>query len=191
MLRVCRALVLCLAAGLAGCAALLPRAEFATQETWNDYESAKAAIDRIVPLESRRAELTAGGIDPYSNAAVSILSFSDVVQRFAVGSAVRQEELDEGIRRCLTAGKLCTGYAINLKRTDRKRIGNFWADSFNFRREIDTTGWSFNALILFVDDVVVYTLHGGQPRLHEREVTRNPLGPFQGWGHMVTPNPFD
>jgi hypothetical protein len=190
-MAVWRALVLALAAGLAGCAALLPRAEFATQGTWKDYESAKAAVDRIVPLESRRADLTDAGIHPQTNPAISVLSFSDVVQRFAVGAAIRQEELDEGIRRCLTAGKLCTGYAINLKRTDRKRIGNFWADSFNFRRETDITGWSFNALILFVDDVVVYTLHGGQPRLHEKEVTRNPLGPFQGWGHMFTPNPFD
>ncbi len=185
------ALVFGLAAGLAGCAALLPRAEFATQETWKDYESAKAAVDKIVPLESRRADLTAAGIDPRTNAAISILSFSDVVQRFAVGSAIRQDELDEGIRRCLTAGKTCTGYAINVKRTSRKRIGNFWLDSFNFHREVDITGWSFNALILFVDDVVVYTLHGGQPRLHEKEVTRNPLGPFQGWGQQVAPNPFD
>jgi hypothetical protein len=190
MLRSCGVLVVVLAAGLAGCAALLPRAEFATQETWNDYDSAKTAIEKIVPLESRRADLTNAGIDPGSNAAISILSFSDVVQRFAVGSSIRQEELDEGIRRCLTAGKTCTGYAINVKRTSRNRIGNFWLDSLNFHREVDITGWTFNALILFVDDVVVYTLHGGQPRLHEKEVTRNPLGPLQGWGGMVTPNPF-
>jgi len=186
-----RALVFGLAAGLAGCAALLPRAEFATQETWKDYESAKAAIEKIVPLESRRADLTSAGIDPRTNAAISILSFSDVVQRFAVGSAIRQEELDEGIRRCLTAGKTCTGYAINVKRTSRKRIGNFWLDSLNFYRETDVTGWSFNALVLFVDDTVVYTLHGGQPRVHEREATRNPLGPLQGWGQQVGPELFD
>lgn len=190
-MRLCRALVLGLAADLAGCTALLPRAEFATQETWQDYGSAKEAIEKIVPLESRRGDLSAAGIDPATNAAITILSFSDVAQRFAMGSSIHQEELDVGIRRCLTAGKTCTGYAINLKRTSRKRIGNFWLDSFNFRREVDVTGWSFNALILFVDDVVVYTLHGGQPRLHEKEVTRNPLGPLQGWGGMVTPNPFE
>jgi hypothetical protein len=176
-----------LAAACAGCSGLLPRAEFATQETWHEYEAAKAAIDRILPMQSRRADLAADGIDPRSNAAVTILSYSDVAQRFAVGSSIRQEELDPGIRQCLTAGKACTGYSIVLKRTSRKRIGNFWLDSLNFRRETDVTGWSFNALILFVDDMVVYTLHGGQPRMHEKETVRNPLGPLQGWGQQVVP----
>jgi hypothetical protein len=182
-----RAIRIGLLAACAGCSSLLPRAEFATQETWHEYEAAKAAIDRILPMQSRRADLAADGIDPRSNAAVTILSYSDVVQRFAVGSSIRQEELDPGIRQCLTAGKACTGYSIVLKRTSRKRIGNFWLDSLNFRRETDVTGWSFNALILFVDDLVVYTLHGGQPRVHEKEMVRNPLGPLQGWGQQVVP----
>lgn len=29
------------------------------------------------------------------------------------------------------------------------------------------------------------SLYGGQPRLHEEEVSRNPLGPLQGWGEGV------
>jgi hypothetical protein len=182
-----RILAASLLAVCAGCAGLLPRSDFATQETWTDYDSAKAAIERIVPMQSRRADLAADGIDPRTNAAVIILSYSDVVQRFAVGSAIRQEELDPGIRQCLTAGKACTGYSIVLKRTSRRRTGNFWLDSLNFRRETDVTGWSFNALVLFVDDMVVYTLHGGQPRVHEKESTRNPLGPLQGWGGQVGP----
>jgi hypothetical protein len=177
-----------LAGCCAGCAALLPRAEVATQETWQNYDSAKAAIERIVPMRSQRAELAADGIDPRTNAAVIILSYSDIVQRFAVGSAIRQEELDPGIRQCLTAGKTCTGYSIVLRRTSTRRMGNFWLDSLNFRRETDITGWSFNALILFVGDLVVYTLHGGQPRVHEKEVSRNPLGPLQGWGQQVGPS---
>jgi hypothetical protein len=78
-----------------------------------------------------------------------------------------------------------------VRRTSRKRIGNFWLDSFNFYRETDVTGWSFNALVLFVDDLVVYTLHGGQPRVHDKEVTKNPLGPLQGWGQQVGPRLFD
>jgi hypothetical protein len=92
------------------------------------------------------------------------------------------------VRRCLTAGKACSGYAIALRQSRRKRIGNFWLDSLNFYRDTDITGWSFNALVLFVDDKVVYTLYGGQPRLHEREITRNPLGPLQGWGSQVAPS---
>ena len=175
------------AATLAGCAALLPDAKVATQQTWSDYASAKAAIDAIVPMKSTRADLSSAGIDPGTNAAVTILNFSDIMQRFSAGAALRQEDLDPGVRQCLTAGKGCTGYSITLKRTSHKRIGNFWLDSFSFYRETDTTGWSFNALILFVDGLVVYTLYGGQPLVHEKEVTRNPLGPLQGWGQQVTP----
>lgn len=182
-------LLLALAA-LSGCSGLLPRSDIATQQTWTDYDSAEAAIEKIVPMQSMRAELAADGIDPRTNAAVTILSFSDVVQRFGV-AGIKQEELDPGIRMCLTAGKACTGYSILVRRTDQKRIGNFWLDSFNFRRETDITGWSFNALVLFVDDQVVYTLHGGQPRVHEKEVTRNPLGPLQGWGQQVGPRLMD
>ena len=181
---------LVLAAACAGCAGLLPRTEVATQETWKDYESAKAAIERIVPGQTRRADL-AGEQLAASNPAVTVLSYSDVVQRFAVGSAVKQEELDPGIRQCLTAGKACTGYAVLVKKTSRKRVGNFWLDSLNFRRETDVTGWTFNALILFVDDLVVYTLYGGQPRVHEKEMSRNPLGPLQGWGQTVSPDLLD
>lgn len=185
-----RASLVMLAAALAGCANLLPRGQFATQETWGDYESAKGAIDKIIPFESRRIDLAAAGLDPTANAAVTVLHFSDVVQRFA-GSSVKQEELDAGIRRCLTAGKACTGYWIAVRRVTRQRIGNFWLDTFNFYREIDITGWSFNALILFVDDLVVYTLHGGQPKMHDKEVTRTPLGPLQGWGERIAPRLLD
>ena len=34
---------------------------------------------------------------------------------------------------------------------------------------------------------VVYTVFGGQPNLHELQVTRNPLGPLQGWGEALRP----
>lgn len=172
-------LVALLAASLAGCGGLLPRGHTSTQESWPDYESAQAAIERIVPRQTRRAELTAAGIDPFKNPAITILNYSDIVQRFGVSGTVKREELDAGILECLLAGKDCTGYSIQVKSVNRKRIGGFWMDVFNFRRVTDSSGWTFNALILMVDDLVVYTLHGGQPRLHELESTRNPLGPIQ------------
>ena len=180
-----KALAALLIAGLAGCTSLLPRSESSTADTWGDYESAAAAIERIIPLQTTRSELQAQGIDPRKNAAITILTFSDVALRFQTGGAIRAEELDPGVRQCLTAGKACSGYAIALKRTLNRRIGNFWLDSFNFRRETDSTGWSFNAIILLTGDLVVYTLHGGQPRMHETAVERNPLGPLQSWGEQV------
>jgi len=181
-----RATAVLAAATMAGCVELLPKSHGGTQESWQNFDEAKAAVEKIVPYHTRRAELSDASIDPYRNPGVTLLSFSDVVQRFA-GAMVKPEELDRGIRECLSAGKACTGYAIIVKRTTRDRIGNFWLDTFGFRREVDMTGWSFNGLILFIDDVVVYTLYGGQPRIHDHEVTRNPLGPLQGWGDVVGP----
>ncbi len=172
-------LAIAAAAGLAGCAGLLPSGRTATQESWADYDSARSALERIVPFKSRKAELTASGIDPYKTPTITILNYSDIVQRFAVSGAIKREELDAGILECLQAGKACTGYAIQSRSTTRRRTGGFWMDVFNFRRETDITGWTFNALILMVDDLVVYTLHGGQPRIHDKEVSRNPLGPLQ------------
>lgn len=167
------------AATIAGCATLLPHGQTETRGSWPDYESAHAAIALIVPHRTRRAELAAAGMDPFKNPAITILNYSDIVQRFAVSATVKREELDPGILECLGAGKACTGYAILLRYSNRARTGGFWADVFNFRRVTESTGWSFNALILMVDDMVVYTLEGGQPRIHEQEVTRNPLGPIQ------------
>jgi hypothetical protein len=183
-----RLILLCtvLAAGLlAGCTMLLPQQKTVTQESWSSFDDAKRAIERIVPYETRRAALEAASIDPYKNPAITILSYSDVVQRFAIGATIKAEELDRGIRECLTAGKACTGYQIDVRRVERRRIGNFWLDSFNFKREVDVRGWSFRALILFVDDLAVYTLYGGQPLLHEEEISRNPLGPLQSWGESM------
>jgi hypothetical protein len=176
---VCIALATLVAASLAGCAALLPSGSTATQDGWPDYQSARAAIEHIVPHRSRRSELAAAGIDPTMTPTITILNYSDIVQRFAVSGAIKREELDAGILECLQAGKACTGYAIQIRSSIRKRTGGFWMDILNFRRETDITGWTFNALILMIDDLVVYTLHGGQPRIHEREVLRNPLGPLQ------------
>ncbi len=130
---------------------------------------------------TRRADLTAAGLDPFTNPNVTILTYSDVVQRFNVGSMLRPEEIDRGIQDCLKAGKSCIAYSIAQRHVERKRIGNFWLDVLNFRRETDVQGWSFNALVVMVNDVVVYTLYGGQPRIHEHEATRNPLGPLQGF----------
>ncbi len=178
-LRMAAALASC---GLAGCAALLPQARVSTQQAWGDFDAAKAAVERIVPQRTSRAELKAAGMEPGSNAAITLLSLPDVMQRFAIGGALESNELDPGVRGCVVAGKACTGYSILVRHNDRNRVGNFWLDALNFRRETDLTGWNFNALILFIGDTVVYAVHGGQPRIHEKEVNRNPLGPLQSFG---------
>jgi hypothetical protein len=172
---------------LGGCQSLLPDARDDTLVVWKTFDEARDAIDGIEPFETTRNELAAAGIDPLHNPSVTLLSYPDIVQRFSAGAAVLPEQLDPGVLSCLKAAKSCSGYAIAVRRIKRDRTGNFWLDSFNFHREVTVTGWTFNATILFVDDLAVFSVYGGQPALNERQVTRNPLGPLQGWGDAIRP----
>ena len=94
-------------------------------------------------------------------------------------------KLDKGLRECIEAGKSCVGYSLTIRDTKRERIGNFWLDALSFKRVVEVTSWSFNALILTIDDRVVYTLFGGQRNVHEFETNVQPLGPLQGWGDTL------
>jgi hypothetical protein len=174
-----------IALAAAGCQSLLPDGRSEAGVSWQTYDEAREAVENIVPFTTVKAQLHESGIDPLQNPAITILSFPDILQRFAIGSAMRPEDLEPGIRRCLTAGHACGGYLIQVRKIRRERVGNFWLDSMAFRRETEITGWSFTALLLMVGDTVVYAAHGGQPGIKDREVVRNPLGPLQSWGEQV------
>jgi hypothetical protein len=181
-LRTLRVLALGLLA--AGCAELLPRSQAEVNSPWHSYEEARAAIERIVPGKTSAAELSAMGVDPGTTPNVRVLSYSDILLRFPMGTGAPQG-LDEGLRQCLAAGKACSGYFIDVRDVNRDRVGDFWLDMLRFKREVEISGWNFNALILMVDGRAVYALHGGQPAVREHEVTRNPLGPLQEFGDAL------
>jgi len=162
----------------AGCVELLPKSHSEVQSPWDNFEQARAAFETIVPDRTTAAELRARKLDPYESPNVTLLSFSDVLRRFPVADMPAQT-IDAGLRRCLEAGKACTGYAVDLNEVQRDRVGNFFQDLLGFKRVVDVSGWSFNGIILIVDERVVYTLYGGQPKLHTEETSRQPLGPFQ------------
>lgn len=185
-MRVRRGFPLIAAAGLlAGCAQLLPKSQTEVSSPWRSFDEAKSAIERIEPDKTTAGDLRALGIDPYTAPNIQLLSYSDILLRFPVSGTLAQERLDRGLRECLEAGKTCTGYAITARGTTRDRVGNFWQDALGFKRVVEISGWSFNALVLMVGDRVVYTLYGGQPMLREQEVTRKPLGPVQDWGNAL------
>lgn len=175
---------------LAACQALLPQTEVATPVEWASFEQARDTVSAFKPFETHRHEVASRGIDPYRNPAVSLLAYADIVQRFSAGGALGPDDYDPGIRRCLAAGERCSAYSIQARRIKRERVGNFWLDSLNFRREVETTGWSFSALVILVDDLVVYTTYSGQPSIRDFERTRNPLGPLQGWGDQLRQTPW-
>lgn len=171
--------------GLSACNALLPRSHSEASGTWKSFDEARATMESIRPGQTTRAELAAAGIDPFKTPNITVLSYSDILLCFPVTAALTIDEIDEGLKTCFKAGKKCDGYLVQAREAKRDRVGNFWLDSLHFDRPVNVTGWSFNALIVLVDNVVVYTLYGGQPLLEEHEHSRNPLGPLQGWGEQV------
>lgn len=181
-LRTASALIV--AAGLsAGCAELLPKAQSEVRSAWSTFEEARDAIERIEAGKTTTAELRAKGIDPYVSPNIQLLTFSDISLRFPVNMS--HDRLDPGLRECLEAGKECTGYSISVRDVKRDRVGGFWEDALKFKRTVLVTGWTFNALLLLVDDRVVYSLYGGQPQMLEQEITRQPLGPVQDFGDSL------
>ncbi len=170
---------------LGGCASLLPTSRTDVASRWTSYEDAERALATIQAFKASRDDVHRQGLDPRLGPGITVLHFADVLQRFTAVVQSRPDHVDPGVNACLQAGQRCSGYAISVKKLGRQRVGNFWADSLNFRRETVTTGWSADVLLVFVDDILVYKLMGGQPTIREVDVQRNPLGPLQGWGQQL------
>ena len=176
--------VLSLALLLGGCSSMLPKS-LSESPTFQNFDDARKAIESLQPKKSNLATLSDIGISPAKQPNTLILTHSDIVRKVVNGSVLTKEDLDPGIVTCLDARDACRGWEVNVARIAKARTGNFWADFLNFKRRTETTGWRFNALILMVNDVVVYRAWGGQPVVNEVDVNTNPLGPFQDMGPAV------
>ncbi len=171
-----------------GCKAMLPTGSDQARLPWTDYDDVERAMHAVVPRTSTRMDLHRQGIDPRANPSVLILNYTDLLQRLPAATGVPLDKLDKGIADCLLAGVRCTGYQITIRQVQSRHVGNFWLDMLNFRRDVITTGWSFSALIILVDDIVVFALSSGQPKIEDEQITRNPLGPLQGLGESLRPH---
>lgn len=172
---------------VSGCTSLLPRARNESSQ-FKSFDEASKAIDALTPMQSKIDAVTALGIDPVKQPNTVILTHADIVRRFVPSALLKREDLDPGVLRCLQAREACRGWELKAARITRTRTGNFFADFANFSRRTETNGWRFNALILLVDDMVVYRSWGGQPNVNEVEVNTNPLGPLQELGPAVMNN---
>ncbi|MBK6999437.1 MAG: hypothetical protein IPH35_05535 [Rhodoferax sp.] len=176
--------VLCTTVLLCACASLLPQAR-TESPAFQSFEAARQAIESLIPQTSNIATLTEKGLTPTSQPNTVILTHADVVRKMVSGNVLDRKDLDPGIVTCLQARDACRGWELNVANISKARTGNFFADFLNFKRRIETTGWRFNAMILLVDDVVVYRGWGGQPVINEVEIQTNPLGPLQDMGPAV------
>lgn len=182
LLPLVRCLACCTGLALGGCSALLPTSRTEVVSRWLSYEDGLRALATLTPYVATRQDVHLQGLDPHVNPGITVLHFADVLQRFSAAALIRPQDVDPGISDCLGAGQRCSAYAVVVQKIERQRVGNFWVDSLNFRRQTVSRGWRVEALLVFVDDRLVYELVGGQPTIYSEEEQRNPLGPLQGWG---------
>jgi hypothetical protein len=181
-------LILVLPLLLGACSALLPHGEKKVISQWVDFEEAKAAYDKIIPYRTSRSELKVLGFSP-DHPNVRILNRSEVFDRLFTGPGRQSLQLPKGLRDCMTAGGRCSGYEVQVRVTYNRRYGNFLADMLNFKRKVETRGWEFHAILVMIDDKVVYKTWSGTPAIREYSDTTNPLGPLQGIGPSLIPSP--
>ncbi|KAB2970806.1 hypothetical protein [Zoogloea sp.] len=174
---------------LAGCASMLPTSQQDVKNNWENFEQAKQAYDSIVPFQTDMATVRQLGFDPSVTPNVQILNHSQVVRAVLPSPLQERAAIPQGILDCMKAQDGCVGYFMEPSRIDRKRVGNFMLDFLNFKRDTVTTGWKFGALIVVVNDKVVFKQWSGRPRIEETELRRNPLGPLQGLGEGLRPTP--
>jgi hypothetical protein len=176
-----------LSLGLSACSHLLPRANDSAS-SFESYDAARQAVEGHIPLGSTIEALRTLKLDPAQHPNTRILSHSELARRFLPSNLLERKDLDPGIIACLEARQSCQAWEINESRIKRERTGNFLLDFVNFKRRTVTTGWRFQALVLLVNDQVVYRSWGGQPNINQVQQTNNPLGPFQDVGPSTVTN---
>lgn len=143
-----------------GCAALLPRSSSVTNSPWKTYKEVVYAYNGVVPHKSTIGDIKKLGFDIYSTSNLKVLSYVDI----AVATAsLKREGLGNGIEACLLVRDFCTGYVFEPQVANSNRYGNFWLDTFNFKRRTNDSGWKFRASFLIVDSVVVEKFWYGEP----------------------------
>lgn len=166
---------------LSGCKTLLPSAQEGATIPWSSYGQMEEVISKITPNKTTTKDLKRLGIDFKKTPNLKTLTYLDVMERFKLDSTLFNSiKLPPGIEEALNTHEKCKAYELVISQTNKKRVGSFWKDMLSFKQVTHSTGWSFSALIILVDDTVVYVLHSGSPVLDKIESKSQPLGPFQG-----------
>jgi hypothetical protein len=177
--------VLASAALVMGCSSMLPRGTSDTPSPFESFDQARAAAESIAPFKTTVDQLKTLGFDRDEGKNVTLIPYPDVLARLAPYSGVPMEELDPGIRECIKAKTACRAWLFHFERQDRHREGGFVGDFLNVKRVTKTTGWSFDALVVANDGVVLFRNWGGQPNTDKLERQINPLGPLQPAGESA------
>ena len=164
-----------------GCKTLLPSGQETSNGAWKTYKHAEETFEKIIPHKTTSADLRRLGIHFNKTPNLRTLTYLDVMERFKLDSAVFNNiKLPPGMKEALEKHEKCKGYELTVEHINKKRVGSFIKDVFAFEQTTQRTGWEFQALIVMVDDTVVYVLYSGSPKINKRESSKQPLGPFQG-----------
>jgi len=170
----------CIVLFLTGCGSLLPSVKEETKmDSWNTFDEAKTAFEKIIPDETTKDDLQKIGFEPGKTPNLRILTHLDIIQLFMANPSIRKDDLAPGIKSCIDAKENCSAYEIKIRSIANKRYGSVFLDLLNFKRRTNQTGWKFDALIVMVNGTVVHKLWGGTPIIDEYREVKNPLGPLQ------------
>jgi hypothetical protein len=162
-----------------GCKSMFPHSESTTVSRWKTYKDIEIAFGKITPYHTTAEDLQMMNFDPKLSTNVKVLTYVDIIQTFMPTPAIRLQDLPDGVRDCIKAKENSRGYLVELHDTKDKRHGNLFLDMFGFKRFTHTTGWEFKGLILIKNDLVVYKLSSGEPRISRDDNKVKPLGPLQ------------
>ncbi|MBU4034208.1 MAG: hypothetical protein KKG34_05355 [Proteobacteria bacterium] len=177
------ALSLCLASG---CSGMLPVAKTTDEARWDTFDQVKASFDLITPFSTTQKDLLQLGFDPYQTSNIKILNYLAIIDKFMPNTNITMADLPPGLKGCVEATDSCVAYEMKIQKLKSQRQGNLFLDLLRFKRQAHQTGWRFTAFIVLVDDLVVYKLWDGQPRIEGEVYKKNPLGPLQEPADLAT-----
>jgi len=162
------------------CKTLLPGDEHRAISSWQSYQHAENTFNQIQPGTTTSSELQVLGLNFRETPNLKKLTYLDLMARFNLDDSVFSDiKLPKGVQEALNKHHHCSGLELNLKSHYNKRIGSFWKDVLGFQQVTKTHGWEFTGLIVIVDDIVVYVLTSGSPKIENIRTDKKPLGPFQ------------
>jgi hypothetical protein len=171
---------------LSGCGGgFLPEQKVQTASPFQTYDQVVESFDQIVPNMTRADDLPNLGFDARTSNA-DILSYLGLEERFLPAAGVRWEHLNPAVRACIRPELYCTGYVFRPNRTTSKRIGNTVADLLGFQRITHSTRWSAEIILLVMNGRVIHKVFSGNPRTDSLEDKRQPLGPLQDVGGVLS-----
>jgi len=162
-----------------GCHTILPSENKNTQTKWKSYEEVQIQFDKIIPNQTTLPELKLMGYNLTNTPNIKILTYLDLIKIFMPNASITLDDIHPEVKKCIQAKDECHAFELEIEVINKKRFGNVAADMLGFRKNTQTTGWKFRALILVRNEKVVYKLGSGQPSIDTTERKKIPLGPFQ------------